>query len=337
RWVTSILPGGHAIRTGLPLDAETFRPTLEATAGLHVASPVFELPAVRVTDDAQIETALAGIDPNVFQDEDALIIEGAPRADAFAAVRNGGSVLVPTSLATREAIEVGETMALGVPGAAATEFTVAGLVEYTLPARTAEGALLISTADARDLFGATASSLWVMVPEPDVPPSAFAAAVRETAAGLAAQPVTARDLAGELSRSLDSLIGLFDVLALIAVVIGALGIVNTLGIGISERVREIAILRSHGMTVGQVQAMVVSEAAIMGAIAGVLAVITGLVVAATLISSGASAELADGLRLPWGLLVAVVLVGTGVAALAGLYPARVAASLPIVRSLKHFE
>lgn len=337
RWVTSILPGGHAIRTGLPLDAETFRPTLEATAGLHVASPVFELPAVRVTDDAQIETALAGIDPNVFQDEDALIIEGAPRADAFAAVRNGGSVLVPTSLATREGIEVGETMALGVPGAAPTEFTVAGLVEYTLPARTAEGALLISTADARDLFGATASSLWVMVPDPDVPPSAFAAAVRETAAGLAAQPVTARDLAGELSRSLDSLIGLFDVLALIAVVIGALGIVNTLGIGISERVREIAILRSHGMTVGQVQAMVVSEAAIMGAIAGVLAVITGLVVAATLISSGASAELADGLRLPWGLLVAVVLVGTGVAALAGLYPARVAASLPIVRSLKHFE
>jgi ABC-type lipoprotein release transport system permease subunit len=43
------------------------------------------------------------------------------------------------------------------------------------------------------------------------------------------------------------------------------------------------------------------------------------------------------LRLPWGLLIAVVLVGTGVAALAGLYPARVAASLPIVRSLKHFE
>ncbi|HSJ00115.1 MAG TPA: FtsX-like permease family protein, partial [Patescibacteria group bacterium] len=180
-------------------------------------------------------------------------------------------------------------------------------------------------------------SLWVMVPQAGVPASAFASAVRETAAGLAAQPLTARDLAGELSRSLETLIGLFDVLALIAVVIGALGIVNTLGIGISERVREIAILRSHGMTVGQVQAMVVTEAAIMGAIAGVLAILTGLVVAATLISGGASSELAAGMRLPWGLLIAVVLVGTGVAALAGLYPARVAASLPIVRNLKHFE
>ena len=61
--------------------------------------------------------------------------------------------------------------------------------------------------------------------------------------------------------------------------------------------------------VGQVQAMVVTEAAIMGAIAGVLAVVTGLVVAATLINGGASAELAAGMRLPWGLLIAVVLVG----------------------------
>jgi putative ABC transport system permease protein len=176
-----------------------------------------------------------------------------------------------------------------------------------------------------------------MLPRQDVAASAFAAAVRDTAVQLAAEPLTARDLAGELANTLERLIGLFDVLALVAVVIGALGIVNTLGVGIGERVREIAILRSHGMTVGQVQAMVVAEAAIMGAIAGVLGIVTGLLVALALVSGGASAELAAGVRLPWPLLVAVLLVGTGVAALAGLYPARVAASLPIVPNLKHFE
>ena len=337
RWVGSILPGGHAIRTSLPLEVETFRPTFDATAGLQVASPIVELPAVRVTDDAQIETAVAGIDPGVFEDAGALIVRGAPRADAFAALRAGGATLVPESLALRDGIEVGDTLSLAQPGGATFDFTVAGLVEYTLPARTADGALLVSAADARDRFGATVASLWVMIAQDDIPSSAFATSVQETAAGLAAQALTPRDLAGELSRSLDTLIGLFDVLALIAVVIGALGIVNTLGIGISERVREIAILRAHGMTVGQVQAMVVAEAAMMGAIAGVLAIITGLLVAFALIDGGASAELAAGVRLPWPLLVSVVLVGTGVAALAGLYPARVAASLPIVRSLKHFE
>jgi len=337
RWVASILPGGNAIRSSVPLDVEAFRPSFDGTPGVQVASPVLEVPAVRVADDEQQELILAGIDPNVFQDAGALIVSGAARADAYAALRNGGAVLVPAPFAAREAVEVGDTLAIGQPGADRADFVVAGIVEYTIPARTPDGALLINAADARDLFGVTAASLWVMVPQAGIAPSTFASAVRETAEQLAAQPLTARDLAGELGRSLDRLVGLFDVLALIAVVIGALGIVNTLGIGISERVREIAILRSHGMTVGQVQAMVVAEAAIMGAIAGVLAIVTGLGVAVALVNGGASADLGGGVQLPWGLIIAVVLVGTGVAALAGLYPARVAASLPIVRHLKQFE
>jgi putative ABC transport system permease protein len=240
-------------------------------------------------------------------------------------------------LAARTGIEPGDTIALGLPGGDAHDLTVAGLVAYSLPARTPDGALLVSAADARDLFGATTSSLWIMVPEPGVASSAVAAAVRATAVQLAAEPLTAPQLASELSGTLDRLVGLFDVLALIAVVIAALGIINTLGVGIGERVREIAILRSHGMTVGQVQAMVVAEAAIMGAIAGVMALIVGLLVALALVSGGISVDLDAGIRLPWPLLVAVLLLGTGVAALAGIYPARVAASLPIVSNLKHFE
>jgi putative ABC transport system permease protein len=337
RWVASILPGGNAIRSSVPLDVESFRPTFESTPGLQLASPVLELPAIRLVDDGQEEVVLAGIDPNVFQDEGALIVVGVARADAYAALRGGGAVLVPASFAARVGVGVGDPLTLGQPGAEAINFVVAGIVEYTIPARTPDGALLISAADARDRFGVTTASLWVMVPQPEIAPTVFASAVRETATQLAAQPLTARELAGDLGRSLDRLVGLFDVLALIAVVIGALGIVNTLGIGISERVREIAILRAHGMTVGQVQAMVVAEAAIMGAIAGVLAIITGLAVAYALVNGGASADLRGGFRVPWGLLVAVILVGTGIAALAGLYPARVAAAMPIVRHLKQFE
>ena len=337
RWVSSILPGGHAIRTGLPLDVDAFRGSFEATAGLLSASPVLELPVVRISGDAQEETAIAGIDPNVFEDQDALIISGSNRETAFDALRAGGSALVPASLARRTGIEIGDVLTLGRPGGIEADFSVAGLVEYTIPARTPDGAILVGSADARDVLGATGAALWIMVPQPEIPDAAFADAVRDTATQLAGQPLTAPQLAGELSRSLDRLIGLFDVLALIAVVIAALGIVNTLGIGVSERVREIAILRSHGMTGGQVQAMVVAEAAMMGAMAGVLALLVGTAVAFALVNGGASADLAAGLRIPWALLVAVVLTGTGVAALAGLYPARVAASLPIVASLKHFE
>ncbi len=333
--VASVVPGGHAIRASVPLDVETYRDTFEATPGADVASPVLDLPIVRDADDGPEEASLAGIDVNVFADGDALIITGATRADAFDALRAGGGVLVPRALATRAGLEVGDRIRLGLPGTEPSVMTVAGLLEYSLPGRTPEGALLVSTSDARDLFAADAAALWIMVPQADITDAGFAASVRETAVQLGAEPLTARDLAGEIAGPLDRLGGLLDVLALVAVVIAALGIVNTLGVGVGERVREIAILRSNGMTVGQVQAMVVTEAAIMGAIAGLLAVVTGLGVAVALVSG--EADLTAGVRLPWALLIAILLAGSGVAALAGLYPARVAASLPIVRHLKQFE
>jgi len=51
----------------------------------------------------------------------------------------------------------------------------------------------------------------------------------------------------------------------------------------------------------------------------------------------ASHDFGAGLAIPWPLLISVVLLGTGVAALAGLYPARMAARTPIVRTIAHHE
>jgi putative ABC transport system permease protein len=336
RWVGSVLPGGHAIRLGIAVDAEQLRPTFEATNGLQAASPIVEFPAVIAAGTRQEQVSVAGIDPTVFQDTGALLLRGGNRAEAFQALRDGGAVLIPDSLAQREGFQEGDILRVGLPGATPQTFTVAGILSYTLPGRTPEGSLLMSLADARDQFGETASSLWAMVPKAGISPAAFDTAVRETAASLAGEAITARELASQLSRSLDALIGLFDALALIAVVVAALGIVNTLSVGVSERVREIAILRSHGMTVGQVQAMVVAEAAIMGAVGGLAAIVTGLAVGWAMLGAAAGNE-AGGFAVPWALLAIVILVGTGVAALAGLYPARLAGSLPIVRSLKLFE
>ena len=126
-------------------------------------------------------------------------------------------------------------------------------------------------------------------------------------------------------------------LALLAVVIAGLGILNTLAVSVVERAREIAILRSHGMTTGQVQAMVVAEASIMGAIGGIAAVVTGVLMSWAVVGGTASRDFGAGLAIPWPLLISVVLLGTGVATLAGLYPARLAARIPIVRTIAHHE
>ncbi len=60
--------------------------------------------------------------------------------------------------------------------------------------------------------------------------------------------------------------GLLDLLALAAVAVAALGIVNTLSMDIWERARELGMLRAAGMSRRQVWRSVLVEAGILGAI-----------------------------------------------------------------------
>jgi putative ABC transport system permease protein len=175
-----------------------------------------------------------------------------------------------------------------------------------------------------------------MVPQPLIDDEVYAQEVTAKATQLAGGGLTAAGLADQLNASLDRMLGLFDLLALVAVVIGAIGIVNTLTLGVAERAREIAVLRAHGMTVGQVQGMVVTEAAIMGTVGGLLAAISGLGVTWLLVSL-APREFAAGLVVPWPLVLAVILLGLGVASVAGVYPARRAGTAPLLSNLKQFE
>jgi putative ABC transport system permease protein len=337
RWVDSILPGGHAIRLGTPDEIEVIRPAFDDIPGIARATPIAEFPAVELINGGQREAPVAGIDPTAFQDTRSLIFTSGGRFQALQALRTGGAILLPEPVAARDGLAVGDTVQLAQPGGDAQSFRVAGIVAYSLPTRTVEGAILMSLTDARDRFGVTQASLWTLEPGPDVSEATFSAEVAATAAGLSAQALTSADLASELGRSLDRLIGLFDVLALLAVVIGGLGIVNTLAVGVLERTREIAILRSHGMTVGQVQAMVVAEASIIGAVGGLAAVAIGALVAWVTIGLAAPGDFAGGMSVPWAVMAAVVLLGVGVASVAGIYPARAAAGTSITESLKHFE
>ncbi len=336
RWVQSIVPGGHAIRLPVPSPIDLLEQPIAATTGTLAASPVPEFGAVATVGDAGGEASVAGIDPSVWQDAGALIVVDGDRAAAFEALRGGGAVLVPEAVASRTGFAVGDVIQIAVPGGATSEMTVAGIVAYSLPGRTGDGALLISLADARTVFGADLATLWAMVPQPQIGDDAYAGFVAQTAASLAGEALTAEALAEQLARSLDRLLGLFDALALLAVIIGAVGIVNTLTLGVTEREREIAVLRAHGMTVSQVEGMVVTEAAIMGVVGGLLAVAAGVAITGILVTL-APRDFAAGLVIPWPLVGAVILIGLGVASAAGLYPARLAGNRPVLTSLKHFE
>jgi putative ABC transport system permease protein len=78
---------------------------------------------------------------------------------------------------------------------------------------------------------------------------------------------------------MDQAFRMFDVLTLISIVVGSLGVVNTLTMSVIERTREIGMLRAIGTTRGQIVRMVLAEAGLMGIIGGVVGLVTGIVLA----------------------------------------------------------
>jgi len=89
--------------------------------------------------------------------------------------------------------------------------------------------------------------------------------------------VSNQNLLEQVSVLLEQAFSMFDVLAIIAILVGFFGIANTLTMNVMERTREIGMLRSIGMTRFQVLRMILAEAALMGIIGGVLGVVFGII------------------------------------------------------------
>ncbi len=129
---------------------------------------------------------------------------------------------------------------------------------------------------------------------------------------------------------------LFDVLNLIGVIIGALGVINTLTMNVIERTREIGGLRSLGMTRSQVLRMVLSEALALGMMGGIYGMAVGYVIANVTIMG---TNLMIGYDLVYRFTInpyfTGALIALGVVQLAAIYPARRAARVNIVEAIKH--
>jgi putative ABC transport system permease protein len=128
---------------------------------------------------------------------------------------------------------------------------------------------------------------------------------------------------------------MFDVLALIAVIVAALGVINTLTMSVLERTREIGMLRALGMTRWQVVRMILAEAAVVGVMGGVFGMVYGLFLSQVFIGA---ANATQGFRLssivPVQALVAGLFIGIVVSQVAALLPARRAARLEVIEAIQ---
>jgi putative ABC transport system permease protein len=130
----------------------------------------------------------------------------------------------------------------------------------------------------------------------------------------------------------EQILGLATVLLLLAVAIGLMGIANTLALSVSERKREIGLLRAVGMTRSQLRRMLRAEAMLMALLAVAVGVVLGTALALTTVSA-LSRTTPITLEVPVPALVALA-AGTVLAGLvAGVAPSRRASRLDVLDAI----
>jgi putative ABC transport system permease protein len=122
--------------------------------------------------------------------------------------------------------------------------------------------------------------------------------------------------------------GLFLGLGLVALLVGGIGVANTMVISVLERRSEIGLRRALGASRGQIRTQFFVESVVVALFGGVLGVVVGMG-----ITLGYASTRGWPLVLPGTALGAGALAATVVGALAGLYPAVRAARLAPVQAL----
>ena len=129
-------------------------------------------------------------------------------------------------------------------------------------------------------------------------------------------------LEASLTETLAITTAVFTGLVGFSAVIAAVGMVNTLSLGVMQRTRELGLLRALGFTGGQVRGMVVAESAQLTLTALVFGVLLGIFYgwAAAQSLMGSQAGLVAP-SIPWPIIAGVAVFGVFLALVAAAAPA----------------
>jgi putative ABC transport system permease protein len=328
-WLTDVIPGDLVATSIRPIAAnEGVAQQLAAVPGVAQVSPIARF-AVAFRGVRLDAAAVAGRD---LASAGRLTFVAGDRQAALAALDVGGSTIVPQAVADRFGLRVGDTLALPIGGGEAVNERIVGVVARGLPGQSGES-VLIGWSDATSHFGVLGADAFAVRFAPGQAATA-GPALDAVAQGLALEPTPLSGIESAINDAFGRLFSLFDGLALLAVLIAGLGIVNTLTMNVYERVREIGILRAAGMTRRQVWRMVVVEAGTMGVAGAFLGCLSGVILGVALGGVAGLSSPGGGPTIPWLTVALAAAFGIGVAMLAAFQPARIASRISIVRAVQ---
>lgn len=194
--------------------------------------------------------------------------------DAVRAALARGEVAIGTVLARRTGLQPGDETAVEVFGRTTTVKVAAHIVDYS----SGGASLHLSRDAARTRFGMEVADMFVIHAAPG-----RAADLGVPLAAIAKEHALVLRSFGEVRRFMDGIVSgvvgsLWAILGL-GFVVGSLGVANTVTMNVLEKRRVLGLLRTVGMTRGQVTRMVVIESVLLGAAGGLIGMTGGLTTA----------------------------------------------------------
>ena len=254
-----------------------------------------------------------------------------------------GELIVEAAIAEDNGFALGDTLVLEFEQSGERPFTLVGIVE----GRAWAGIIAIPAADWIEVYGIDQHSQVDVKAAEGVTADELKAAIEPLLADFPNVVVqTFDDLQSEAEGQLNGLLNFILALLALAVVIGMLGVTNTMALSVFERTREIGLLRAVGLDRRTTRWMVRSEASIVSVFGALMGIGLGIFFGWALIRALADLGLSIFV-IPWlpssasasAVLGSLVfwLVATGILGiLFAVFPARRAAKLNVIEAIAHF-
>ncbi|MBP1705422.1 MAG: hypothetical protein H6Q36_1161 [Chloroflexi bacterium] len=325
-WLTEVVPGNEVLVAVHPVALDDpVLDELRAVDGVARVSPIGRF-AIAAGGYRLDTVAISGAD---FAADGRLRFVAGDPATALAALDAGGAAILSRGRADALGLDLGGTLT-ATAAEGPVDLAVAGIVDRSVPGESGE-AVLVGWPDASRL-GALGADLFAVRYAAGAEATARPA-LDDVAVLYALQPADLGDIRGAVGTSLERMFDLLDMLAVVALLVAALGIANTLTMNVLERVREIGVLRAAGLTRRQVWRMVVVEATILALVGAAVGAVAGVAAAGTMVAAGGGT--APSFDPGWLTLGMAVAGSVALATLAAVYPARVAGRIEIVRAVSY--
>ena len=339
-WLDNALGADVLVLAPYPM-RETFTQKLESIPGVQAASPsrAIEVTLARssglITGQQDKTLTYVAIDPQQFRqvgEKEFVAGQGDPEA-AWASFSQGNVLFISSVVADQYDLAQGSRLALSTRRGQ-QEFIVAGITtEFEH-----DGLVVTGTySDLKRLFGESGADMFTVKVASGYNADEVAQAITqryEAREGIQVQ--TTETFKAGVMENYNRVSSLFNVLVLVGVIIGTMGLVNTMTMNILERRRELGMLRALGSTRGQLVRVVLAEALTIGLVSAIYGILFGLILSRAMIPvtnliTGYDLQYTFNMR-PY--LVSLV-IALGVSQFATLAPSRRAARVNIIEALKH--